>query len=99
MLAGAAVLSPFLFFLVDLVPSRENTSLDELPYMAFTTVLSALGVAGIARIGHALMTERKRPELSSPTSLDHLQQFERGEQLLPPAVDPRLSRIEHNTPA
>lgn len=58
LLVIAAALSPLLFVLEAVMPSRENTRLDELPQLLLSAGLMALATAGVARIAWAFVRER-----------------------------------------
>jgi hypothetical protein len=59
LILAAGILSPLIFFLEGLLPSRENTILDELPYFALTATLVGLAVAGAAKVIFALLMESR----------------------------------------
>lgn len=52
------VLLPLHFVLEGLLPSVENTNLDELPQFVFDALLSVVMLAGLARILYAVTLER-----------------------------------------
>jgi hypothetical protein len=62
----AVCLSPLVFLLEGLLPSRENTIIDELPQLALMIIQLGLALSGIARITYSMLTE-PRP-LSRPPS-------------------------------
>lgn len=97
LVVGVAVVSPFLFAVVEILPSRENTRLDELPALAVSTALVGLALVGVARIGYALLAKRAqaREQLPLPTAPSHL--FASHEQGERSSVEtPRLGK--HHTP-
>ncbi len=74
LLLASVALSPMVFVLEGLIPSRENTTLDELPSLLVTVAIVGLAVAGVARIAYALIAERRRTRLgesSATTPLAH----------------------------
>ena len=87
LITAAVVLSPVLFALSDLLPSRENTSWDELPSVLFSAVLVGMAVIGAVRIGYTLLTEAKRTPLGSHGETERLLQSSRRDQLEQSTVD------------
>jgi len=60
MVGAAVVLSPLVSVLGMLLPSRENTIVDELPAMLLSIALVGIGVAGLAKVVYALVAEKRR---------------------------------------
>ena len=73
MIGAAVVLSPLVSVLGMLMPSRENTMMDELPAMLMSIALVGLGVAGAAKLVYSLVAEKRRPsQLPAPDEFDRL---------------------------
>src|SRR5262245_11924375 len=60
MVGAAVVLSPFVSVLGMLIPSRENTIMDELPAMLLSIALVGLGIAGVGKIIYSALAEKRR---------------------------------------
>ena len=63
----AGRLTPLIFLFEGLLPSRENTRMDELPQIVLTVGLLGLALAGVARMTYTLLVER-RHSATLPTS-------------------------------
>ena len=68
----AAVLSPFISILGRLMPSRENSIVDELPAELLTLAVVGLAAVGVARVVFALVATRERTRLPEPSDADLL---------------------------
>jgi len=62
----AGCLTPLIFLFEGLLPSRENTRIDELPQIVLTVGLLGLALAGVARMAYALLVERRNAALPAP---------------------------------
>lgn len=80
-LIGAAVtLVPALFMLEAVIPSRENSALDELPQLLTGMGITGLAVAGVLTVAYALLASRRhtrkesvpRAQLDGPSIDDSL---------------------------
>jgi hypothetical protein len=101
MLLIAGCLTPLIFLLEGILPSRENTRIDELPQIALFVGLVGLSLAGIARMAFALLVEKGRTQVA-PSSREALSD---GRDAMPPMSntpqDSQLARIVtpvRNTP-
>ena len=99
MIVSSVILSPLITFVGALLPSRENTIIDELPAMALTWALIGLAIAGVARVGYALVAERGRSHLRVPTTFDQLGRSQRERLEVAQTEDrPREIRSGFDTP-
>ena len=60
MVGVAIVLSPLVSVFGMLLPSRENTIVDELPAMLLSIALVALAITGMANVVYSLIAHRPR---------------------------------------
>ena len=99
MIVSSVMLSPLITFVGALLPSRENTIVDELPAMALTWALVGIAIAGVARVGYALVAERGRSHLRAPTTFDQLGRSQRERLEVQQTEDrPREIRSGFDTP-
>lgn len=99
MIVVSVILSPLITFVGALLPSRENTIVDELPAMALTAALIGLAIAGVARVGYALVAERRRSHLGASTTVDQLGRSRSERVEVEPIQDrPREIRSRFDTP-
>ena len=59
LIVASVALSPMLFVVEGLLPSRENTTLDELPSLLLTAAITGLALAGVARLAYAWLVHRQ----------------------------------------
>lgn len=72
MIGAAIALSPLANLLGELMPSRENTIIDELPSTLLLMALAGIGLAGAAKVVHSLIAEHRKPRLEPPDLFDKL---------------------------
>lgn len=97
----AGCLTPLIFLFEGLLPSRENTIIDEMPQIVLTIGLFGLALTGMARIVYSLLTERKQSPLAAPEGPElvdgPVKTFTAGPQR-PKTPLPNPITSSHNTP-
>ena len=97
----AGCLTPLIFLVERLLPSRDNTIIDEMPQLVLTIGLFGLALTGVARILYSLLTERKPSTLAAPEQAGLLEGSARSLAASPPRRQtpiPRPITPSHNTP-
>ena len=72
MIAAAIVASPLVSLLGRLLPSRENTIIDELPAMLLSWALLAIGASGAVKVVFSLLSERRKSQLRASSRYEQL---------------------------
>ncbi len=99
MLAGAVLLVPLLFLLEGLVPSIENSTVDELPRTLVALAAGILALAGIVRIAYAVVVHPPEHRLRDSESLGQLDAPRPRDMRAAPSVDtPVRVRRAFDTP-
>jgi DNA-binding helix-hairpin-helix protein with protein kinase domain len=74
MIVMAIVASPLVSMLGRLLPSRENTIIDELPAMVLSWALLGIGVAGAVKVVFSVLAARRRSQLRASSRYEQLNQ-------------------------
>jgi len=100
----AGCLTPLIFLLEGILPSHENTIIDEMPQLVLTVSLLGLALTGVARITYSLLTERRPSHISPPENrgLGESIVSTSGASALPLAKQGHIDRVVtpvHTTPS
>jgi hypothetical protein len=82
---------------MEALPSRENTRLDVLPWLAVSTALVGLALVGVSRIGYALLAKGDRARRQLPSASESSAALANPVQWERSSIDMPLQG-EHQTP-